>query len=898
VTSSQEFAAQTGDATDRLPPPEATLAGLWAEVLKVPEVGLDDDYFALGGNSLLAASLMAGIETRFGVKLPLSSIIEAPTVAQFARLMDSRGSHRPLVVIKNGGDKTPLFLVHDADGETMLYRGLALHLDPDQTVYGLKPSSKANHPILHTHIEEMAAYHIGTIKTVQERGPYLLGGLCAGGLIAFEMARQLERNGDEVAMVALMDAADVVARGKPLRASRERLTRLAATLEDGKGHSLPQRILGTSVRMLAKARNFTAYVLKNRAAMVRDQAKMRLFRLHLNRGIRLSPFLEHISVRTAYNFARRVYRPATPFAGELVLIRATSGDGDDEPYTERYVDALLGWGPRTTRGVRVFDVPGGHSSMLQEPNVRVMAEFLVPYMNEVLDSPPTQFSQLARPNSSGLSPMALADAATRTDRRAAQRDSNQHEVVVDAERAKPFAPSRPLQLLVVSAESREAMEQSAARLAEHLDQMEDGELADVSDASALERPVLPWRRAVVAESRQQASERLREGTGKGVWNSIEPVQTRPVAFVLAGVGEQTAGAGKGLYEGEPVFRAAADECAEVLRPLLGLDVRETMFKTAAKPGNFLRGDGGVIKDTRVAQPAAFVLDWALAQMWLSWGVKPSAVLGYSVGEFAAAALAGILRLEDALMMVARRAQWIEEMALPGAMLAVPLTAAEILPRLGGDIWIAAVNSPQATVIGGREAAIAQLEEELKRDDVASRRVASDQGSHTPLLEPVRPHLTRLAEGMSRRPPQVPMLSNVTGSWLSASEAQDANHWAQHMCGTLRFEQGIGELLKSQEQVLLEVGPGAGLGAMVRQHPFFTRERTSRVLASLPGAWDRIPEREHVTCVLARLWVDGVNVDWRGYQRTVSLEREPSRTPLSSISHPSSFPNWKSDLLHS
>ena len=179
------------------------------------------------------------------------------------------------------------------------------------------------------------------------------------------------------------------------------------------------------------------------------------------------------------------------------------------------------------------------------------------------------------------------------------------------------------------------------------------------------------------------------------------------------------------------------------------------------------------------------------------------------------------------------------------MLAVPLTEAEIQPRLGDGLWVAAVNSPQATVIGGRHESIERLEEELKNAEVVTRRVASDQGSHTPLLDPVRPYLKRVAEGIHRAPPRIPMLSNVTGSWLSESEALDANHWCEHMCRSLRFEQGIGELLQNQEQILLEVGPGAGLSAMVRQHPKFRREMMSRVVTSLPGAFERATDTEHV-----------------------------------------------------
>jgi thioesterase domain-containing protein/malonyl CoA-acyl carrier protein transacylase/acyl carrier protein len=830
-----------------VPDMEAKLTRLWAELLKLEEVGIHDDYFALGGNSLLAVNLMAQIETQLGAKLPLTSILEAPTVAEFARLLESQGSHNPLVLIRKGGDKTPLFLVHDADGETMLYRNLALHLDPEQSVYGLKAYSTVNHPILHTSIGEMSAYHILTMRRVQAQGPYLLGGLCAGGLIAFEMALQLERDGEQVAMVALIDAGDVEAKERPLRWAKQRLTRVASTLEQGKGRSVPQRAVSFIGTWLRKAKNFAKYQAESRLQMIRDHSRMRLLRLYLKLGRELPAFLQRISVRTAYGFARRGYRPATSFNGELLLYRATSGVGIDEPFSSRYIDPLMGWSPRATSGVRAFDVPGGHSSMLQEPNVQVLAAHLRAYMDEALRA--TDRARTAK----------VTDSATIV------RDANAEAVVEDAPDVNLSSrPSRPAQLLLVSAMSREGMESGAVRLAEHLEKLGEQELPDVSYTLAVGRPAFEWRRAVVAGSRAEAIERLRKGTGKGVWSSSQGASSRPVAFVLAGVGEQTAGAGRGLYEGEPAFRAAADRCAEILQPLMRLDIRESMFTPSQQAGNWLRGDAGVLKETRVSQPAAFVLDWALAEMWLSWGIRPTAVLGYSVGEYAAATVAGVLRLEDALVMVARRAEWIEELAEPGVMLAVPLTEAEIQPRLGEGVWVAAVNSPQATVVGGREDAIRLLEEELLKSDVVTRRVASDQGSHTPLLDPVRPHLKQLAEGLSRQPPQIPMVSNVTGSWMSASESQDANHWCEHMCGTLRFEDGIGELLSTQDRILLEVGPGAGLSAMVRQHPRFGREMMSRVLSSLPGAWERVADRENVVGVLGRLWVEGVDADWKGY----------------------------------
>ncbi len=185
------------------------MAEIWANLLRFEQVGVQDNFFNLGGTSLLAVDLFIQIERRFGKKLPLTSLIQAPTLEQLARLLTEPASRESLVLIRDGGDKPPLFLVHDGDGETMLYRNLALLLKPDHAVFGLQPHSREHVPITHTRIDEMATYHIDRIRSIQSRGPYLVGGMCAGGVIAFEIARQLQSQGEKVALVALIDAADV-----------------------------------------------------------------------------------------------------------------------------------------------------------------------------------------------------------------------------------------------------------------------------------------------------------------------------------------------------------------------------------------------------------------------------------------------------------------------------------------------------------------------------------------------------------------------------------------------------------------------------------------------------------------------------------------------------------------
>jgi FkbH-like protein len=373
---------------------EAALAESWADLLRFEQVSVQDNFFHLGGTSLLAVDLFTQIEHRFGKKLPLTTLIQAPTLEQLARLLTDPARRESLVLIRDGGNKPPLFLVHDGDGETMLYRNLALLLNPDHAVFGLQPHSQEHVPITHTRIDEMAAYHIDRIRSIRSRGPYLVGGMCAGGVIAFEIARQLQSQGEEVALVALIDAADVAATPKSWRFASQRIHSFATVFRQNESVRFYRRVLMILTKALRKTKNLTTYLVRQRLIELRDAIRMRLFRSFLSRGLRLPRSLEQIPVRTVYLFAEKNYQAGAPFDGELVLFRATRGEGPDEPYIERYDDPLLGWGKRGTRGVRVFDVPGGHSSMLQEPNVQMLAEQMQAYINEALADAP-------RPSSPG-----------------------------------------------------------------------------------------------------------------------------------------------------------------------------------------------------------------------------------------------------------------------------------------------------------------------------------------------------------------------------------------------------------------------------------------------------------------------------------------------------------------
>jgi FkbH-like protein len=369
---------------------ETRLVELWTQLLRVDAIGICDDYFDLGGTSLLAVEVIAQVETIWGKKLPLTAMVEAPTIEQFARLIEPQvqsSERRSLVLLRQGGHKPPLFLIHDGDGETLLYRNLAKRISSDHPVYGIQPHSRENCPILHTRIADMAAYYIEQIRSVQPEGPYLLGGMCAGGVISFEMARQLQVQGQSVALIALMDAADVEAPKRSL--AGKRLNSFSQIWNQNTQSGFLGRIFSVLKQAWQKVFNLITYLVSSRVQNTLTRTRMLLFRYYLDHNLPLPTFLQHISVRAVYLFAEAEYTPETQYQGEVVLLRATRGvDLEDEAYIDRYSDPLLGWGKRATGEVVVYDMPGGHSSMLQEPNVEVMAEKLQAYINAALAEPP------------------------------------------------------------------------------------------------------------------------------------------------------------------------------------------------------------------------------------------------------------------------------------------------------------------------------------------------------------------------------------------------------------------------------------------------------------------------------------------------------------------------------
>ncbi len=424
--------------------------------------------------------------------------------------------------------------------------------------------------------------------------------------------------------------------------------------------------------------------------------------------------------------------------------------------------------------------------------------------------------------------------------------TNAHVIVEEAPLRAPSDTSAAPQLLVLSARSAAALAVARAQLADHLDAHPDLSLPDVAHTLRVGRKTFAHRAAVIATSSAQASAALRSADSAaravgatGAW-APQPV------LMFPGQGAQYAGMGRALYATDAVFRAAFDECMTAFEGALPFDLRERMAST----------DDAALAPTSVTQPATFVLEYAMARQLLSLQIAPAALVGHSVGEFVAAVLAGVMSLEDAALLVAQRGALMQ--ALPaGAMLSVRMSAAELQPRLGTDVSLAAENGPTACVAAGPFEAIEALRARLEVDGIAAKLLQTSHAFHSTMMDGAVAPFEALVSAVKLSAPTLPIFSTLTGALLKADEATDPRYWARHLRETVRFSPAIRAVLADiAHPVFVEVGPRGTLATLVRQHA--TKLRPAPAVSLLADN----PEDECSAWRLAagRLWTMGADID--------------------------------------
>ena len=430
---------------------------------------------------------------------------------------------------------------------------------------------------------------------------------------------------------------------------------------------------------------------------------------------------------------------------------------------------------------------------------------------------------------------------------------NAHVVLQEGPEAESEPTERPAQLLCFSARSEAALDQSIANLKTFHEEHPDANLADLAYTMQTGRHEFDHRAIVVA------SGAANYGT---IHRNAQHCEQPKVAFLFTGQGSQFSGMGRALYETEPKYRQQIDECAELLKPTLGIDLRTLIFQNA---------DEALLNETRYAQPALFVTELAMASLWKEWGIVPEAMAGHSLGEFVAAVLAGVISREDALHLVARRGQLMQQMQ-PGAMLSVRLGETELTPLLDGDISIAALNSPTLSVVSGTFAAIEKLEKLLEEKSIGAKRLKTSHAFHSAMMDPMLAAFAEEVRKVALHPPSIPYVSGVTGTWITEAEATDPAYWVRHCRQAVRFADALSTLFALPNPVLVEVGPGMTLTTLAHQQK---TGREAAILASLPQRSAEIDAAGTVLEALGKLWLAGVQPDWNG---VYSHERR-SRIPL-------------------
>ncbi len=446
--------------------------------------------------------------------------------------------------------------------------------------------------------------------------------------------------------------------------------------------------------------------------------------------------------------------------------------------------------------------------------------------------------------------------------------TNAHVVLQEAPLANASVPSlRPQQLLTLSARTPEALTALSQRMATYLDNAcldaaAALSFADIAHTARIGRRAFAYRRTVVAADRAEAARLL-----AAISAAATPTTDAPeVAFLCPGQGAQYPAMGRGLYAAEPVFREAYDACCALLASSMQIDantadaVRDLFFSDAPD----------VLVATHLTQPAVFALEYALARLWMSWGVEPGALIGHSVGEFVCATLAGVMSLSDALALVALRGRLMQAQPA-GSMLSVRLSADAMSQYLNDTIELAAENSPALCVVAGPTPDIERLEARLAADGVAAKRLMTSHAFHSAMMQPVVAPMLAQLQTTTLHSPRIPIVSTVSGDWLSDADACDPQYWAEHLRRPVRFAPAASRLLEDPHRLLIEVGPRGTLATLAKQCA--PKGRATQVAIASLGDSDAL-ETSLLAQALGQAWTLGVAPDWKAYVAHESRRRVP------------------------
>ena len=449
------------------------------------------------------------------------------------------------------------------------------------------------------------------------------------------------------------------------------------------------------------------------------------------------------------------------------------------------------------------------------------------------------------------------------------------------ETAAHLSSTRENQLLLFSAKTATALETMTTNLARYMEKNPNIPLADAAYTLQVGRKAFPYRRRLVCSGREEAIEFLSapEG-GKAKTHRLER-SCRSVVFMFAGLGAQYVNMGRDLYEREPVFRREMELCFEILKNLLEYDIKDILYPPES-PDMSLMSQAAASTTNRINQPeisqlVIFIFEIALAGLLIHWGIKPRAMIGYSFGEYAAAYKAGVFSLEDALKLVVKRGQLMQTVE-EGVMLSIPLPAVEVEPLLNPSLSLSIDNGP-SSIVSGEPGVVEAFEQEMKKKKLLCMRVPANRAVHSHMMTPILEQYTAFVSTITCQKPKIPYISNVTGTWIRDEEAVDPRHWANHLHKTVRYAEGMKELLKDPQTLFIEIGPGRDISTLALRHIEADPNGGHRVINLVRQPHQQYSDVYLLLNKIGEMWLYGLSIDWERFydgeeRRRVSLPPYP------------------------
>ena len=443
--------------------------------------------------------------------------------------------------------------------------------------------------------------------------------------------------------------------------------------------------------------------------------------------------------------------------------------------------------------------------------------------------------------------------------------TNAHVILEEAPLLDPSGSSRPCHLILSSAKTESALGETVLNIKKHFKDNPDINIADYSYTLQTGRKTFKYRSMFVCENVNDAVLILETPDRRLLKTNRSELNNPEIVFMFPGQGTHYVNMGQNLYDHEHIFKQTVTKCAEILEPIIGIDIRNIIY-----PKIKTQETSAELCKTCYNQPALFIMQYALAKVWNSWGINPSAMIGHSIGEYVAACLAGVFSLRDALTLVAARGKLMQEVS-KGSMLSIKISEKDLLSILPEKLSLAALNAPSLCVVSGQDNLIKEFNQKLVAENIFCKILETSHAFHSQMMESVIKPFKAEVKKISMLPPKIPFVSTATGTWITQQQATDPAYWANHLRKPVLFSKGIQTLLE-KKYIFLEVGPRTTTTTLTKQHSC-----NSRKITAIPSLCDTADNQsEYITMInaLGQLWLKGTKIDWNGFYENEIRRRIP------------------------